>query len=194
MTTPTFPTLQGLAWPVNRVPKWDTLKQTPWSGKDTRLQKWSYPIYEFTLTFNYLSATDYANIEGFYNLAGGAAQMFQFQDANDKSVTNQGFGTGDGATTTFQLVRSFGGFVMPIFAPTGSPTIKDNGATVNPANYTINATGLVTFTAAPTAGHALTWTGNFNWLCWFTDDALSLSEIMKNIFELKKLIFESVKL
>lgn len=194
MTTPTFPTFKGLSWPVGRAPKWNTLVQEPVSGKKTKLQLWSYPPYQFTLTFDYLSAADYATMEGFFNSVGGGAQMFQFKDINDFSVAAQGFGVGDGATTTFQLVRSFGGFAMPIFAPTGSISIFNNGTLVGGSNYSINATGLVTFVSAPAAGHTLTWTGNFNWLVQFDDDTMSFSEFMATFWELKKTSFTSVKL
>src|SRR6185312_13590332 len=175
MTIPTFPSLIGIAWPVKRSPLWSTLKQPAISGLETRFPLWSLPRWKYSLTYDLLRS-DAVNLEwqtlvGFFNeVQAAAGQLFQFTDQNDNAVTNQSFGTGDGATTAFQLVRAMGGFVEPVLAVTGTPTIKDNGATVSAANYTIGSSGIVTFTTAPLSGHALTWTGSFNWYCRFDND------------------------
>jgi len=53
-TIPTFPALNGLAWPVNRSPIQSTLKQQAISGKETRLQLYTFGRYKYELTFSYL--------------------------------------------------------------------------------------------------------------------------------------------
>ena len=123
MTIPTFPTLVGLEWPVTKQPYWDTLIQKPISGKETRLQLWTYPRYQYTLSFSVLGSgaqvagttnTDWNTLIGFFNQVGGAALPFHFYDANDNSVTAQSLGEGNGTTTTFNFIRSLGGFIEPI--------------------------------------------------------------------------------
>ncbi len=199
MTFPTFPTLIGLAWPVKRTPLWSTLKQPSISGLEPRFQLHSYPRWRYELAFDLLRSDANAELQtlaSFYNAMNGAAQIFQFNDGftPDNAVTGQSFGTGDGATTTFQLVRTQASFTEPVFKPTGTPAITDNGATVSPAAYTIGATGLVTFATAPAAGHALAWSGSYAWLCRFDDDHLEFDESMAKLWTLKKLSFTTVKL
>jgi hypothetical protein len=100
-------------------------------------------------------------------------------------------------TTQFQIMRTIsgGGFSWadPIFAPTIT-NIFDNGTPVGGGSYTINGTGLVTFTVAPTTGHALTWTGTYNWLCRFDEDTASFERFMYWLLELKTLKFSTEKI
>jgi uncharacterized protein (TIGR02217 family) len=86
------------------------------------------------------------------------------------------FGTGDGVTTVFQLVRSFGGFVEPVFALSGTPTIKVAGTGVG--SFSVDNYGNVTFASAPANGAALTWTGQFLYYCRFDSDELEIEQMM----------------
>ena len=122
MTIPTFPTLVGLEWPVTKQPYWDTLVQKPISGKETRLQLWNYPRYQYTLSFSVLGSgaqvagttnTDWNTLLGFFNQVGGSALPFHYYDSVDNSITNQALGTGNGTTTQFNFIRTLGGFIEP---------------------------------------------------------------------------------
>jgi uncharacterized protein (TIGR02217 family) len=54
-------------------------------------------------------------------------------------------------------------YTRDIYLLTSAPVIKKNGVTQTlTTHYTISATGVVTFVTAPTTGHALTWTGEFD--------------------------------
>jgi uncharacterized protein (TIGR02217 family) len=118
----------------------------------------------------------------------GGATYFAFLDPDDNSVTGQPFGTGDGTTTQFELVRSLTGigFAEPVrnFVST---TIFVNG--VSSSSYTIDANGLVNFAGAPGAGAVLTWTGQYRWLCRFDDDSLDLSKFTKDWWNCKSVKF-----
>lgn len=194
MTIQTFPTLSGLTFPAKRSPIWSTLKHRNVSGKVSALQQWTSPLYKYDLPFSVLRS-DSINLEwqtllGFYNSVGGGAQMFRFTDPDDGSVTAQSFGTGDAATTTFQLVRSLGGFVEPVFDP-DTLAIYLNG--VLTAAYT-ESNGLITFTPAPGVGVAITWTGTFNWFARFDDDSIDLEKFAYQFWELKRITFTTEKL
>lgn len=101
------------------------------------------------------------------------------------TLGDQAFGTGDGTTRTFPLTKTYtrGGltYVRPIELPlldlNGKSTvlIGDNGSLVSPSGYSISRPGgVVTFTSAPAAGHALTWGGLFDIAVRFeADDSLS---------------------
>jgi uncharacterized protein (TIGR02217 family) len=126
MTIPTFPTLIGLSEVVKRSPKWSTMRQESVSGRRTDLQLWSYPRYDYELTYNFLrgdASAEFQTLVGFYNQVKSGSGLFAFTDPQDFSVTNQVLGTGDGATTHFQLVRTWGGFTEPVFMPAVVPVV-----------------------------------------------------------------------
>jgi hypothetical protein len=76
------------------------------------------------------------------------------------------FGTGDGVTTVFQLNRKINSWSEPVYG-VYQPLIFDNGAVAG-ANTIAN--GAVTFSTAPTSGHALLWAGYFYYGCRFDQD------------------------
>lgn len=199
MPPPVFPTFPGLTFPIRRTPLWSSIQQTSVGGQTPRFALWSYPRYRYELTFEVLrrygAYAELDSIVGFYHSVAGAAGVFQYTDGVDKAVTAQAFGTGDGVTTAFQLVRSFGGFIEPVFAPTGTPSIYKAGVLQTPTtHYTIGVSGLVAFAAAPAAGAALTWTGSFNWLCQFDDDDLALRQDFADRWAIDAMRFTTVKL
>jgi len=196
MAIPIFPALQGLTWPVVKVPTWRTLSQMAHSGKDTPLAAWSYPRVNFQLTFEFLKADavaqDQQTLQAFYNACFGRTNIFAFQDQTDYAVAAQPFGLGNGTTDRFQLVQETGGFSMPVYATIGTPQIFIDGTPT--AEFTMDAGGQVDFLVAPPSGATLTWTGNFYHLCRFDDDTVEFSFFMRNFAEVKKLSFTSVKL
>lgn len=200
MTIPTFPPLPGVSWPVGRSPMWSTDKQVTVSGRVTTLQYFSYPRYKYELTFDVLrsdSNLEWQTLVAFYNRVGGGALLFQFNDTDNTSVTDQALGTGDGTTTAFQLVRTMTGtganvFVEPVWVPIGTPVVKINGTPT--VLFTLGATGLITFNTPPANGALLTWTGTYNWPCRFDDDTASFQKLMTNFWDLKKISFTTEKL
>ena len=199
MAIPTFPSLVGLTYPALRSPNWSTDTQRTVTGKRSALANFSYPFWNYELSYDVLRSDitnkEWQTLVAFYNRVYGPANVFQFTDPDDGSVTDQAFGTGNGATTTFQLVRTMTGsganvFVEPVWAPLTS-TIKVAGIVTA---ATVSATGLVTFGAAPANGAALTWTGTFAWLCRFNDDSLDFSKFANQFWDLGKVAFSTEKL
>ena len=217
MTTPVFPYLPGLGFPVERsAGLFDTTKQEAMSGKAVYFANRTQARYRYTLSFDGLDSSGaswpglIANTQqtliGFFNQILGGARVFNFYDVDDCLATLQGFGTGDGTTTTFQLARAIGNWSDYIYAPiltsvtvplpgggTGTvanaaPSIYINGS-LQSSGYTISSTGLVTFSSAPAAAAALTATFNYYWPCHFDDDSLALSKFMGGLWEGKKLSF-----
>jgi uncharacterized protein (TIGR02217 family) len=201
MSPPLFPALPGITYPVKKTPNWSTDVQPSVSGKITTLQRWSYPKYLIEVGYEFLRMDtawrEYQDLLAFFNLCAGQAKLFRFNDVDDHAVTAQGIGTGDGTTVAFQLARAIGGalysWVDPVFWPTAWSIYVD-GVLVDPANYSITQTGLVTFNAAPDVGQAVTWTGTYDWLVRFSDDSATFEQFAYNLFELKKLSFSSEKI
>lgn len=194
MSNDIFPTLAGLDWNASRSPEFSTQAKRAVSGKELRGAFRQYPLWNFNLSYNVLR-DDLENNElralaGFFLVRKGMFDSFLYTWEADSTVTDQGFGIGDGVTTSFQLVRSFGGFVEPVQNVNAITSIKKAGAVqTNPANYTIDATGWVTFAAAPAAGAVLTWSGSYYYRVRFLIDAAEFSEFLQDLHELKKLSF-----
>jgi hypothetical protein len=198
---PTFTaTNGGPAWPVKKTPSFRTIVQIPANNRgENRISLTPYPIWKFELDFELLKG-DYATassalqtLAGFMGSVQGSYQNWLYSDPYDNAVTAMNFGTGDGATKTFQLTRTIGGMVDLIQNLNGTPTIYVSGSPVTPAS--ISPTGLVTFTSAPANAAPITWTGSFYFLCRFEEDEWAdLQEFLSQRWELSSLKFRSVLL
>jgi uncharacterized protein (TIGR02217 family) len=188
--------MAGLKWDSVKAPEFSTKVMRAVSGKELRAAFMSYPLYTFKLSYEVLR-DDVANNElktlaGFFLARQGQYDSFLFSDPSDHAVTAHNFGTGDGTTTAFQLVRAYGGFSEPVQNVNGTPSIYVNGTlkTVT-THYTISSTGVVTFTAGniPTSGQAMTWTGSYYFRVRFTSDMAEFSQFLQNLWELKQMEF-----
>lgn len=202
MSNSIFPTLTGLQWDIKKRPRFSTIVQRSASGKEIRSALMSYPLWEFELSYDVLRAaaayTELQTLMGFFNQMLGSYDTFLYDDPSDDSVTDQSFGTGDGATASFQLLRTLGGFVEPIQNVHAITNIKVNGATIpagaGAGKYTINSTGIVTFGTVPAMGYPITWTGTFYFRVRFLEDLTEFNNFVFQLWENKKLGFVSVKL
>lgn len=192
MSDAVLPAYPGFRLDVEKTPTWSTKFARAVSARERRTSLRVYPIYELEFSVEVLRdvpGTDEAkNLLGFFNLRAGGFDSFRYADPDDYAVTDQQFGIRDGATTQFQLVRAYGGFVEPVQNVNVLTNIKsDNVALATPADYTISSTGLVTLAAAGTAGHVLTWTGTYHWRVRFQEDRLPFKKMFVSLWELKKL-------
>lgn len=107
----------------------------------------------------------YLAVKAAYKASRGG-HSFDFQDHSEYQATDEQFGTGDGATTVFNLYKSytFGGVIYSrrIYRPVSPISLKVDGVAF-PAGYSVNyTTGIVTFSSAPALDEILTWSGDFN--------------------------------
>ena len=200
-TGPVLPSLPGitLAEAQSRVPTWNAVKQTALSGKRVRITNYSYPTYSYSLPIQFLRSTaaygELQNLVAFINSLNGTVGLFGYSDPDDSAVVGQAFGEGTGSTaSTFQLVRSFGGFTEPVFliAP-GGFHVYDAGVEVT-SNVTLSPYGVVTFSTAPAAGDLLTWTGSYYWPCRFDEDTTDIRRFMNGLYDCRALKFSTEKL
>jgi uncharacterized protein (TIGR02217 family) len=203
VTVAPFPALAGLAFPVGRAPTWRTIKQEAISGKEYRVQLWTYPRYKYEVPVSYLGSgaagqnQDWQTLSGFFNAVAGAALPFLWTDPYDQDVTDQSLSTGDGTTRIFNFLRTLGGFIEPCQAVQTIATVKVAGTPT--AAYTLltdpnfGLTYGLQFAAAPTSGQSITWTGTYAWPCRFDADSAELSNFAFTFWELKKISFETVK-
>jgi uncharacterized protein (TIGR02217 family) len=136
--------------------------------------------------------SDLQFLEGFYNQQQGRFGAFLFTDATDNSVIGQQVAIGDGTTTTFQLVRTRGGFTEPVQAPQAW-NIYLNGVPQS-SGYTVSSTGVLTFTTAPGAGVSIIADISYCWNVRFDDDSYSFEQFAYQLHRLKMVKLAQVKL
>lgn len=83
MSYNTFPTFAGLAWDIKKRILFSTDIETAASGAEYRTGYFATPLYEFDLTFNYLSQTDLNTLQGFYIGQQGPLVPFYLSIIND---------------------------------------------------------------------------------------------------------------
>jgi uncharacterized protein (TIGR02217 family) len=197
MSDAIYPTLPGISWSFIRTPIWKTTIQPTQSGRELRSANMSYPIYKYTLTYDVLrSDPTFAELQtliAFFNARSGSFDSFLFADPDDGVVTSGGFGTGDGVTKSFQLIKSYGGYAEPVIAVHAVTQVAVGG--VATAAYTVaNDTGILTFTSAPALGALLTWSGSFYYRCRFVADTYDFEKFMQNLWLMQKIDFQTTKL
>jgi hypothetical protein len=282
-----FPILPGLTWSVTKSPKFATRIQTSISGREVRVVDQPYPIWTWTLVYSFLRdkndlshgpalggsvfSTGYDELRtlaGFFLRQQGSFQAFLYNDPGDNTAVNQRIGTGDGTSTQYQLIRSFGSSIITITRPVfnlhvfvsgvsapfttdnivitllSAPNISNvitasfndpadgnvftneligigdgitttyrlirtftafsepvtqpfnvfafvNGAT---AGFSLGSNGSITLSAPPQSGDVITASFGYNFPVRFTTDMLDFENFMYQLWELKKLSFQSVLL
>lgn len=188
MSSDVFPTIKGLTYPITRTPQWRTGVNEALSGKESRIAYRQYPRIMFSVEYSVLreqaSTNELKQLVGLFNKMQGSHDTFLYNDPEFNSVTAENFGTGNGTTTQFQLVARYQNAGGPGYAErvqnlSSSPSIYDNGVLQTViTHYTIGPTGIITFVTPPVSGHALTWTGTFNYRCRFMDDTIDFEKMM----------------
>lgn len=196
MSNSIFPSLPGLSWNVVRQPVWNTVVQTAASGREYRAAMWTYPKWSYKLSYEVLrgrsALPEMQTLAAFFNGHRGSWDSWLFRDPDDYLVANQNFGTGNGSNKAFQLVRAFGGYIEPVFEP-GAYTVYLNGAAQTLNTHYTQSNGLITFVTAPASGAMLSWSGTFYWRCRFVQDQLEFNQFMRQLWELSRVEFITVR-
>jgi len=209
MSFPTYRLPPGIEEGAQGGPEFATVIQESVSGQEQRIKVWAKCRARYDIGYSVLESDDpvgnYQAILALFYGHGGRFKAFRFKDWSDYQATNESFGTGDGADTTFQLYKTYDPslillntpgsitYTREIYLLATAPTIKVNGVTKTvTTDYTISATGLVTFTSAPANGHALTWTGEFDIPVRFDVDYLSVVMNVNNIADIGSISLREV--
>jgi uncharacterized protein (TIGR02217 family) len=205
MSTQVFPSTAqcpGIDIAISRKVTWDTIVQTAMSGKEVRVATRQFPFREFALKFNFLRSStvwlELQTFEGFFNNRQGQFDSFLWTDPDDNTITSQGLGNGDSTNPNFQLLRAFGNFVEPIYAPNTVTSVSVGSTVLTSTQYTIafwGATnpGIINFTtAAPPSGQAVAASFTFYWPVHFTADDMTFDRFVNLIYEDKKLTFKTI--
>jgi uncharacterized protein (TIGR02217 family) len=201
-TPPSLPTLPGLAWSRRKKPAFNTRIASHASGREVRVALMNYPLYEFEATYGLtssasgfagLGASSLQNLMGFFLQLQGQFGTFLYTDPDDNSVTSQGIGVGDGATTAFSFVRALGGFAEPVGWVTAVSHVYLNGTPQSGGSYGLTPPNTLIFTTPPGAGVVVSADFSFAFQCRFIDDQMEFEEFMSNLWKLESMKFRSVK-
>lgn len=187
MSNSIYPVLPGLDITASKVPELKTLIHAAVSGRESRMQVRDYPIWYFTLKYNFLrdqvSFPELTQLGGFYLSMYAAWDNFLFTDQDDNTVTDQAIGTGNGSQTDFQLARPFGAFVEPVFNPNVITNVKVSGSSVS---YTNLGSGVVRCASPPASSAPVTATFSYYFRCRFKEDKLSFDRFMYQLWQFGK--------
>jgi uncharacterized protein (TIGR02217 family) len=191
MSLPVFVSPPSIAWNTTKTQKWDTKVQKYGGGRRKTLSRWSYPEWELSCEYTCLDPSELEYTAGFFASARGRAGAFLWYDLEDHKQTKVRIGTGDGATTGFQLVRNLGGlFVEPVLDIVSETLMVfiDNIA----AEAVLEENGWVE-TAAPADGAIVTASFEYYWRVAFADDEKTWSNFWYNFYNLKSVKLVTVK-
>lgn len=130
------------------------------SGFEQRNQNWSAARMTFTATNSIKDSTQIAEIIAFFRARSGRQHGFRFRDWTDYSAFDQQLGIGDGATTTFQLIKQYTSGTVTETRTINKPVASGSQISTVPqiylnsvlqtTGYTLDyTTGIVTFGSAP---------------------------------------------
>lgn len=150
------------------------------SGHEQRNANWAQARARYNVAHGVKTQAQLDALIAFFRARRGRADGFRFKDWTDYKATGQAIGTGNGSATTFQLVKTYtsGGATetRSVTKPvTGSVAVYLNGVPQG-SGWSVNTvTGVVTFTAAPGNGVAVTADFDFDVPVRFDTDRLSAS-------------------
>jgi uncharacterized protein (TIGR02217 family) len=194
--TPPFRTNFGFP---TKTPNFKTLvQQTASLRGEIRVSLTPYPIWTWEFPVNWMKGSEqdqnsaYQYLLGFFMSMGGQFSDFLYEDPYDNQISASApayFGTGDGATINYQLVRPIGMGTDIVQNLNGSPTIYVNGTATT---VTMDTSGVVTFPNAPAASAVLTWSGNFYYRVRFDEDSQDYKQFMDKLWSMDSLKLRSV--
>lgn len=135
------------------------------NGQESRNAVWQDPLYSFNASFGVKTYADINTLVSFFHAVKGREQSFLVKDPSDYSIARQTIGTGDGADTTFQLIKtyttSFGSYQRTITKPISAEDstgvlVWVNNVAIDAANRSHStSTGIITLSVAPSLGHTV---------------------------------------
>jgi uncharacterized protein (TIGR02217 family) len=160
------------------------------SGREERNARWATSRRHYNAGFGVKSLDDIQAVVAFFEERRGKLYAFRWKDHTDfkscaasalPAATDQSIGTGDGATTNFQLVKKYGSgtrdYLRVINAPVaGTLRVAVNGTVTT--QFTVNLqTGMITFNVgnSPAVGATITAGFEFDVPVRFDTDAININ-------------------
>lgn len=216
--TPIFPVLPPLAWSVHKKYMMGSRATIGATGRENKLACAVYPRWTFTLTYGGNSwlreqtqnivpdptltgLTELEQLTSLFLICKGAYGEFYYSDPEDNSRLAEGIAIADGITTQFPLYITWDyapvtpGISVIVSGIQSVDAVYFNGVLQSSGLYTIDSTKtLLVFTNPPANGVIITADFHFYFRCRFLDDTMSFSQFDRNLWEVKEVRFETVKL
>lgn len=157
------------------------------NGREQRNQQWSQSRRLWDIGLAVRANEEAELVTAFFEEMRGRLYGFRFLDPldfkscavnNDPTAYDQVIGMGDGATTTYQLVKTYGtdgAYVRTIAKPQLGVVIAIDGVQLMGSDFSVDVTtGLVTLATAPVAGALVTAGYKFDVPARFDTDILSI--------------------
>jgi hypothetical protein len=172
-------------------PLFNTRVATAVSLNEFRASFSASPIYQMKLSYDVLrdqtiNSTVYDEwrpLIGFFLARQGKFDSFLYEHPDDHTATAQSFGTGDGLTANFSLVRTLGSFTERVANVNVITEVSVNNTPTS--NYTISSVGTITFNTPPADAATLDWTGTYYYRCRFTNDEQEFNQFMSRLWDAK---------
>jgi uncharacterized protein (TIGR02217 family) len=140
------------------------------SGDEVRNASWANSRRRYDISYGIRRADELAAVVAFFEARNGRLYGFRFKDWSDyrsglpsqvPTPVDQPVGTGDGTTTTFQLVKRYTsggqGWTRTITKPVASSVRLALAGVEQSAGWSVDTTtGVVTFAVPPAVGAAVT--------------------------------------
>lgn len=164
-----------ISWGSTGGPDWPADIEEKVSGHEERNTPWSAPLRFYDAKWGVRTHDELYEILKLYHVAMGRLRGFRLLDWTDyrsgaplaaPTPLDQPLGTGNGVLAAFQLTKTYlvgaYSFVRIINKPYGTIRVASNGVELMTGFTVAASTGIVTFTAPPAIGAALTWGGQFH--------------------------------
>lgn len=159
----------GFQYASSAGPGFQTIVQQSGSGHETRIQRQSQALHRLSLLKQLQTPAEAKALKSFALERRGSLHSFKVRDFSDYTSNADGetaainldqiIGTGDGTTTTFQLVKRYGylgtnEYTRTITLPeSGTVTVAVDAV---PTAVTVASDGRIVFAAAPANGTVVT--------------------------------------
>lgn len=150
------------------------------SGHEQRNSNWAAARARYNVAHGVKTQAQLNTLIAFFRARRGRAHSFRFKDWTDFSVAAQAIGTGTGALTTFQLIKTYtsGGVTetRAITKPVSGAVQVYLNSVLQVSGWSVNATtGVITFTSAPGNGVVVSADFEFDVPVRFDTDRLAAS-------------------
>jgi uncharacterized protein (TIGR02217 family) len=159
------------------------------SGFEERNAVWANSRRSYDVGYGVKTLDDLYAVIAFFEARMGQLYGFRLQDFADfkscapganVSATDQPIGTGDGATTAFQLVKTYtsgpSNWTRTINKPVDGTALVSVSGTALTSGFSVDSTtGIVTFATAPASGAAIAAGFEFDVPVRFDTDSLSIN-------------------
>lgn len=168
-----------IAYGATGGPEFNTTITTTFGGFEQRNVNWQKARGRWDVSTGIKSKADMDAVIAFFRARFGKAYGFRFKDWSDYQGVGQAIGTGNGAQTAFQLIKTYvsGGetYVREIRKPVNGSVSVYLDSVLQVGGYTVDyATGIVTFSVAPGGSVAVGADFEFDVPARFDSDQISV--------------------